>query len=119
IAYPNSIGFMWEKISEYLGFSEYDACKVMGMAAYGEATKFKKPFADIVKCLPEGQFTIDNNILEFRSKSFSKLEELFGLPQRHKDDELRQEHYDIAATLQVVTDDIVMNMAQHYLSVTG
>ncbi|MDR0218306.1 MAG: carbamoyl transferase [Enterobacteriaceae bacterium] len=119
ISYPNSIGFMWEKFSAYLGFSEYDACKVMGMAAYGNAEKFKAQFAEIVKCLPEGQFTIDNHVLEFRGHSFSNLEKLFNLPLRRKSDELRQEHYDIAATLQVVTDDIVMNMAQYYLSVTG
>ncbi|GLW36640.1 carbamoyltransferase C-terminal domain-containing protein [Pectobacterium actinidiae] len=119
ITYPNSIGFMWERISEYLGFSEYDACKVMGMAAYGDAERFKEQFSSIVECLPEGQFTINNDILTFRSKSFSKLESLFDLQKRHKHDELRQEHYDIAATLQVVTDDIVMNIARHYLASSG
>ncbi|ELQ9311459.1 carbamoyl transferase [Serratia marcescens] len=119
VAYPNSIGFMWEKISEYLGFSEYDACKVMGMAAYGDPEKFKKHFSRIVKCLPKGQFTIDNDIFEFRSKSFSNLEDLFDLQKRNQGDELHQEHYDIAATLQVVTDEIVMNMTSYYLNVTG
>ncbi|MEL5515582.1 carbamoyltransferase C-terminal domain-containing protein [Serratia bockelmannii] len=119
VAYPNSIGFMWEKISEYLGFSEYDACKVMGMAAYGDPEKFKKHFSRIVKCLPKGQFTIDNDILEFRSKSFSNLENLFDLQKRNQGDDLHQEHYDIAATLQVVTDEIVMNMTSYYLNVTG
>ena len=119
VDYPHSIGFMWEKFAEYLGFSEYDACKVMGMAAYGDARTFRKQFDKIAKCLPEGQFTINNEILAFRDKTFSKLEILLALPHRHKNDELRQAHFDIAATLQAVTDDIVMNMAQHYLALTG
>ena len=35
--YPHSLGFLWEKMSKYLGFSEYDACKTMSLAAYGSA----------------------------------------------------------------------------------
>ncbi|MGP2450579.1 carbamoyltransferase family protein [Pantoea stewartii subsp. indologenes] len=119
IPYPNSIGFMWERLSEFLGFSEYDACKVMGMAAYGDATIFSKQFSKIVNYLPEGQFSINNHILEFRSKSFANLEQLFGFKKREKGDELSQVHYDIAATLQMVTDAIVMNMVRHYLAATG
>ncbi|MCL2893930.1 carbamoyltransferase family protein [Brenneria tiliae] len=119
VDYPNSIGFMWEKFSEFLGFSEYDACKVMGMAAYGDAERFKKHFFQLVKILPDGQFSINNAILEFRSQSFANIENLFDLQQRREGDELRQAHYDIAATLQVVTDDIILNMAQYYLQLTG
>jgi carbamoyltransferase len=35
IPMPHSLGFLWEKFSKFLGFSEYDASKVMGLAGYG------------------------------------------------------------------------------------
>jgi predicted NodU family carbamoyl transferase len=34
--YPDSLGFLWEKLSAYLGFSIYDASKAMGLSSYGE-----------------------------------------------------------------------------------
>ena len=40
--YPHSIGFMWEEFSGYLGFSNYDASKVMGLAAYGNPEVFRQ-----------------------------------------------------------------------------
>ena len=36
IPYPHSIGMLWERVAVYLGFTEFDACKVMGLAAYGD-----------------------------------------------------------------------------------
>ena len=35
VAYPHSIGMLWERVAVYLGFTEFDACKVMGLAAFG------------------------------------------------------------------------------------
>ena len=40
IAYPQSIGMLWERVAVYLGFTEFDACKVMGLAAYGNPGTF-------------------------------------------------------------------------------
>ena len=40
--YPNSLGFLWEVLSAYLGFSHYDASKVMGLAAYGNPEVYKR-----------------------------------------------------------------------------
>src|SRR5581483_4210769 len=42
--YPHSIGFLWEVFSGYLGFSHYDASKVMGLAAYGDPEVFRQQF---------------------------------------------------------------------------
>ena len=42
--YPHSIGFLWEVFSGYLGFSHYDASKVMGLAAYGNPEVFRRQF---------------------------------------------------------------------------
>ncbi|NDK98521.1 carbamoyltransferase [Photorhabdus bodei] len=119
IEYPNSIGFMWEKLAEFLGFSVYDACKVMGMSAYGKPEGFMPAFQQLVKIYEKGEFTIDNTILNFRSQDFSKLESLFGIVKRVPGGEVAQEYYDIAASLQQITDEIVLNMAHHYLQETA
>ena len=83
IQYPASLGFFWEKLSVFLGFSEYDACKVMGLAGYGKSSRYINQFKSIVKIKPRGQFEIDNEVLRFRTEEdFSKLEELFQIKKR-------------------------------------
>ena len=48
-SYPHSLGFVWEQVSVYLGFSSYDASKVMGLAAYGDPEVFRRQFASIIQ----------------------------------------------------------------------
>ena len=48
-SYPHSLGFLWEQASIYLGFSMYDAAKVMGLAAYGDPDVFRRAFAKVVQ----------------------------------------------------------------------
>ncbi len=109
ICYPNSLGFLWEKICEFLGFSEYDACKLMGLAAYGDPNTYKTAFEQIVH-FENKQFFIDNSITCFRSDIFTNLEKLLG-PQRRPGDLIDCRHHDIAATLQQLTEDIMLNLA--------
>jgi carbamoyltransferase len=47
--FPHSLGFLWEDISAHLGFSTYDAAKVMGLAAYGDPKVFSREFAEVVR----------------------------------------------------------------------
>lgn len=113
IHYPNSIGFLWEKISKYLGFSEYDACKVMGLAAYGEPNEFMDKFRELVRFMPEGAFEVDNSILKFRSNDFSSLEQFFGMPSRNFNDEMTQKYMNIASSLQELTERVVNHLAKY------
>ncbi|MGZ6550715.1 MAG: carbamoyltransferase N-terminal domain-containing protein, partial [Tumebacillaceae bacterium] len=85
--YPASLGFLWEKMAKYLGFSEYDACKVMGLAAFGEPEPYMEHFRKLVTILPDGQFALDNDILCFRVEDYSGLETLFGVKRRSEQDE--------------------------------
>ena len=48
-SYPHSLGFLWEQVSIHLGFSPYDASKVMGLAAYGDPDVFSRQFASIIR----------------------------------------------------------------------
>lgn len=111
IDYPHSIGFFWEKMSKYLGFTEYDSSKVMGLAAYGNADRFYPIFRRIVTLQPEGDFTIDNDVMRFRVDDFSRLEEMFGVKKIDSPADIRKDQEDIAAALQKITDDIIIHMA--------
>ncbi len=112
VPYPHSIGFMWEKICKFLGFSEYHACKIMGLAGYGTPLQYKKQFETIASIEQDGLFKIDNSILEFRSETFEKLENLFDLKQRTPSSELNYKHENIAASLQSRTNEIVLSLAK-------
>ena len=108
IHYPNSLGFLWEKMAEFLGFSEYDACKIMGLASYGHYSYYYNAFKQFIQTGP-GNFSIDNSILQFRLNDFSGLEGLFGA-KRTADQELEERHTDIAAALQKITEEIVLEL---------
>jgi carbamoyltransferase len=103
--YPHSLGFLWEKVSAYLGFSEYDACKVMGMAAYGDPAVFGPALASVVSVRDDG-FEVDPDVALFRRSDFRPIEGLLG-PARAQGAELTRRHHDIAAALQDVTERIM------------
>ncbi len=110
IPYPHSIGFLWEKLSRFLGFSEYDACKVMGLAGYGDAAHTAAAFRRLVR-IEEGGFAIDPAVLEFRRDCFGPLEELLG-PRRERGQQVTSQHAHIAAGLQECTNAVMMGMVR-------
>lgn len=112
INYPNSLGFLWEKMSEYLGFTKYDGAKVMGLSSYGEAHKMMPKMKKIVKLNKDGTFEINNNIMKFRTKDFRPLEKLFGIKKREKDAHIFAVHENIAAALQEITEKAMINLAR-------
>lgn len=105
IEYPHSLGFLWEKISTYLGFSEYDACKTMGLAAYGAPDVFADQFATLINVTEEG-YAIDAETMRFRLPDVSGLEALLG-PAREPGVALLPRHAHVAAALQAATDAAV------------
>jgi carbamoyltransferase len=111
INYPNSLGFLWEKMSRFLGFGEYDACKVMGLAAYGKANWHTEVFHKLVQFTHDG-FLVDGALMQFRQfDNFSGLEQVLG-PRRTPRAPLEQRHKDIAACLQQTTEEAVLHLAR-------
>lgn len=108
IFYPNSVGFLWEKFPKFLGFTEYDAGKIMGLASYGDWKVFYNQIKEIVKFNDKDIFTIDNDIMRFRVDDFSQLEKLFGIKKREKKEPIKKEHMNIAATLEKISEKIVL-----------
>jgi carbamoyltransferase len=98
---PHSLGLLYEAVTGYLGFlHSSDEYKVMALASYGKPN-FLRDFRDIVKVGEKGQYTIGE----------MKLEERFG-PPRPRGGEIEQKHYDLAASLQVVLEETVLELAR-------
>ncbi len=108
--YPHSIGFLWEEFSEYLGFSHYDASKVMGLAAYGNPEVFRQSFESILRSDGEN-YGVAQDFLGVQPDKFARMEAMFG-PPRGIDDEILPRHADIAAALQAATDAAVMALVR-------
>jgi carbamoyltransferase len=103
--YPHSIGFLWEVFSGYLGFSHYDASKVMGLAAYGDPEVFRQQFLSILRT-DEVNYGVAEEFLGFHPGGLARLQAMFG-PPRHEDAEILPRHADMAAALQAATDAAV------------
>jgi carbamoyltransferase len=108
--YPHSLGFVWEIICGYLGFSTYDASKLMGLAAYGNPQVFRQAFQEIVHVGKE-DYAVDPEAIGFQSAKVSRIESLLG-PPRDLDMELLPRHADIAAALQEATNAAVMALVR-------
>lgn len=113
IPMPHSLGFLWEKLSKFLGFSEYDASKVMGLAGYGNPLTYKEHFGEFLHYNGNGDFQINDHVLQFRQPHFDSLHALFGPIDRPDAPGQSQKGRDIAATLQHVTNEIMLALALH------
>ncbi len=126
VAYPNSIGLLWEVLSIYLGFGVYDAAKLMGLASYGDADRFIEKFRRILRAGPDGTFVIDHDLIRFGHLEYyppkaylDGLERLLDVKRRSPGDPLEQVHEDIAAAMQTLTNELVMHMAEYAHRETG
>lgn len=115
-SFPNSLGFVWEKLSRYLGFSRYDACKVMGLAAYGDPAKTIDAFARVMT--DRAGLVVDPEVLRHESPDFSRIEALFGLPQRSQpvdfDVDDWRAYADVAAGLQQLTEEALFAVLENF-----
>jgi carbamoyltransferase len=109
LRYPHSIGFVWEKLSAFLGFSPYDASKVMGLASYGDSRRYADALTDLVEA--DGQPQIRADEFTFRLDTFAALEARFG-PRRMPGGDMQQRHMDVAAALQDWNDRVFLSLAE-------
>ncbi|MCG1043304.1 carbamoyltransferase [Mycetohabitans sp. B8] len=117
IYYPHSLGFLWEKLSKYLGFSEYDACKLMGLAAYGDPAVFRETFKKLLDT-GDKRYSIDVEVARFRLADFGAIEALFG-PARADKEPILDHHRHVAAALQEATDQALLGVARELRMRTG
>jgi carbamoyltransferase len=126
IKFPNSIGLLYSAITSYLGFrvnnSEF---KVMGLAAYGEQNKNKNIFYDKLKKLisinNDGSYTLDMSYFTFMYKTSmvsNKMIKLLDEPVRRKKDPITQKHKNIAAAIQLISEEIIFGLLKELYALT-
>jgi carbamoyltransferase len=108
VAMPHSLGMLYERVTEYLGFlHSSDEYKVMALASFGRPV-FAREFRDLIQIGAHGQYTLQP----------LQLEQRFG-PARLKGGPLDQHHYDIAHSLQLVLEETVLELAAWLHEATG
>lgn len=128
IPYPHSLGFVWERLCAYLGFSEYDAGKVMALAACGDPSTFRREFQRLVPDDAEHGFRVDPVAAGFRQPEMQGLERLFGPRRRTRVGARGAEEQepvdsgrfaDVAAALQRRTEEVLLRLADRLHARTG
>lgn len=115
--FPHSLGLLYSAFTYYTGFKvnsgEY---KLMGLAPYGEP-RFKELILEqLIDLKPDGSFRLDQSYFNYctgLTMTNSRFADLFGEPVRDPDSaELTQFHMDIAASVQAVTEEIILRMCR-------
>jgi carbamoyltransferase len=146
VRFPHSIGLLYSTFTAFLGFEVNEGeYKVMGMAPYGRP-RYVEEVRKLVRMFPDGSFALDMDYFAFHRSTrlpySRKFLALFG-PPRSRDDRFfteasgypsyfdprpadfgaqarRNQHYaDLAASIQAVTEELVLNMARAVRRETG
>ena len=118
IHFPHSLGLLYSAFTYYAGFKvnsgEY---KLMGLAPYGEPKYKELIFKNLLEVKSDGSFRLNMKYFDFATglrMTNKKFSDLFGQPVRDsKNDKIMQFHMDIAASIQIVTEEIVLKLTQH------
>jgi len=123
IRYPHSLGLLYTAFTYFTGFKvnsgEY---KLMGLAPYGEPVYRDLILEHLVDLRPDGSFRLDLSYFDYMTgfrmtnRKFSKL---FGGPPHEPEAPFTRREMDLAASIQSVTEEIVLHMARHAHEITG
>ncbi len=123
IHFPHSLGLLYSALTYYTGFKvnsgEY---KVMGLAPYGEPKYAELIFKHLIDVKPDGSFRLDMSYFDYcagLTMTNGKFDKLFGGPARKSDQMLTQRHMDLAASIQEVTEEVVLRLTRSLREETG
>ena len=116
IHFPHSLGLLYSAFTYYTGFrvnsGEY---KVMGLAPYGEPKYANLIKENLISIAEDGSFQLDMSYFDFATgltMTNKKFNLLFGGPPRESEAELTQREMDLAASVQKVTEEVVVKLAK-------
>ncbi|NQW09986.1 MAG: carbamoyltransferase [Alphaproteobacteria bacterium] len=123
IRFPHSLGLLYSAFTYYCGFKvnsgEY---KLMGLAPYG-APRYADLIRDhLIDIKPDGSFRLDLSYFDYctgLTMTNARFDQLFGGPPRAPEGPVEQRHMDIAASVQVVTEEAMIALARHVTAETG
>lgn len=124
LSYPNSLGFLWEHVTEWAGLTpNQDEGSLMALAAYGDPARFRAPLRRLLQTNPDGLFTVDPARARFRSGDLSGIVEALG-PRRDPaaafEHEGRDRAFaDAAAALQELTEEALLSLVRRVKRDTG
>lgn len=123
LRFPHSLGLLYSAITYFTGFKvnsgEY---KVMGLAPYGEPKYADFIRNELLDVKEDGSFRMDMSYFAFLHKDVMtspKMDAKLGGPPRKPESPLTQREMDIAASVQVVTEEIMLKIARHAHALTG
>jgi carbamoyltransferase len=123
LRFPHSLGLLYSAFTYFTGFrvnsGEY---KLMGLAPYGQPIYKDRILDDLLDLKEDGSFRMNMDYFAFcynDRMTSSNMEELFEGPPRMSESKITQREMDIAASIQAVTEEIVLRMARHAHEITG
>jgi carbamoyltransferase len=123
IHFPHSLGLLYSAFTYYTGFKvnsgEY---KVMGLAPYGEPKYTQVILDNLIDLKADGSFRLDLDYFDYctgLTMTNAKFDALFGGPPRQPEVWLTQREMDLAASIQAVTEEVVLRLARSLAAETG
>jgi carbamoyltransferase len=121
--FPHSLGLLYSAFTYYTGFKvnsgEY---KVMGLAPYGEPKYAPLIFERLMDLKEDGTFRLDQSYFDYctgLAMTSDRFHTLFGGPPRNPDERLVQRHMDLAASIQAVTEEVMLRLTRFIAKETG
>lgn len=123
IRFPHSLGLLYSAFTYYCGFKvnsgEY---KLMGLAPYGEPLYVDEIRKHLIDIKDDGSYRLDLSFFDYCAglrMTSPRFHQLFGGEPRRPESELTQKHMDLAASVQKVTEEIMLRTAAHAHRITG
>ena len=123
IRFPHSLGLLYSAFTYFTGFKvnsgEY---KLMGLAPYGEPRYVPQIRDHLIDLKPDGSFRLDMSYFEYCQglrMTSRKFDALFDGPPREPEAPLTRREMDIAASIQTVTEEVMLRAARHVHTETG
>ncbi len=123
ISFPHSLGLLYSAFTYFTGFKvnsgEY---KLMGLAPYGEPIYAERIKEHLIDIKPDGSYRLNMAYFTYPGglrMTGHKFAELFGGPPRQAESDITQREMDLAASIQKVTEEVMLKMAQHVHAQTG
>ncbi len=123
IRFPHSLGLFYSAFTQYLGFKvnsgEY---KVMGLAPYGKPVYYDLIMDNMIDLKEDGSFKLNMDYFAYtyaQQMINDKFIKLFGYPPREQESKIEPYHFDIAMSIQRVTEEVMLRITNHLYKETG